>query len=561
MATQLYLVLIETSGNQSFIFSTNKLKENVGASEATYRVCGEWLLKAIHTETKQALLWDEDPDNLRANLIGQSKNSAVEVMVAASGKALLLVDCEATAKQIITAVTCKALEDAPGVDVCGVYVPFDWENDNLGDINRKVHEKFSAAQASRPGVVNRFPRLPVIAECATSGLPAAKLCKEPGSEQGNRYVGRSKVSLGKEKFRRPAFDRIAKIVTARPLVRNLDNLENSEWLAIVHVDGNGLGEIFLKFHEHLKVPDAESESKAEFNRHYVDSLRKFSIALDRCTEKAFVETLNKVFPGSLKEIPMVPLILGGDDLTVICDGKYALQFTHTFLQKFEAATADSEEIKALAEQALGKPKLSACAGIAIVKPHFPFSEAYHLAESLIKSAKTVKQKVTWADKSNKLYPCSAIDFHIVYDSSNLDLERIRGHLKLDEGDSETYLYGKPYVVTKIEELDGISPNSAAWVAQHQWIDFEQAVGAIADKGTLPSSQAHTLRQTLFSGRAATEAYLGLIQTRYQDKEDSKLHYLLPLFYPDKQDGSLYRTRLLDAIDAQGFLADKTTPQP
>jgi hypothetical protein len=562
MATY-YLVLIETSGNQAFIFSTNKLKENVGASEATYRVCGEWVLEAIHSVTDGACnLWSTNVAKLRANLVHQPKivenpDQLVEIIVLASGKTLLLTRTEAIAKAIITKVTLKALKEAPGVDVCGLYIQFDWETKNLGDVNHQVHEQFAAVQASRPGVVNRFPRLPVVAECSTSGLPAAKLCKAPGN--GDRYVAKSQVSLSKEGFRDRAYERINRLVS-KNLIRDLDKLESSDWLAIVHVDGNGLGEIFLKFHEHLARIESD-KNLTKFNEHYVAYLRKFSIALDCCTEEAFIKTLSEIFPSPSSDgIPLVPLILGGDDLTVICEGKDALRFTHSFLRHFETRTSKSPDIQSLAEKALGKAKLSACAGIAIVKSHFPFSEAYQLAAQLIKSAKTVKQKITWPNEPGKPYPCSAIDFHIVYDSSNLDLVRIRNHLYVDrdtQGKAQTYLCGKPYVVTDEKDLAQANSTGQAWAQQHRWSNFERAVEALA-KGALPSGQAHTLRQTLFSGQAATEAYLGLIQMRYEgESSQEKLTNLLPLFYPEpseKSDASMMLTRFLDAIDAQGFLS-------
>ena len=62
-----YLVLLETSGNQSFIFATNKFRENVGASEATYRACRQWVLKAVQEITHKNLTVPRAPPSASRN--------------------------------------------------------------------------------------------------------------------------------------------------------------------------------------------------------------------------------------------------------------------------------------------------------------------------------------------------------------------------------------------------------------------------------------------------------------------------------------------------------------
>lgn len=132
-----------------------------------------------------------------------------------------------------------------------------------------------------------------------------------------------------------------------------------------------------------------------------------------------------------KVLPIRSVILGGDDITFICDGKLGLYFSKIFLEAFESKPAHDGE------------KLTACAGVAIIKTRYPFYRGYRLAEELCGNAK----KANKADKEDKLN--SYIDFHISMSGLSGNLEVIRKQYTTPQG---TLLF-RPYKVLPEDKND------------------------------------------------------------------------------------------------------------
>lgn len=594
----MHLVLIETAGNQRYIFATNKLRENVGASELTYRVGTEWLLWA-HDSLKHLWPGTNNTTELRKKLLNQkpigTDEVAIEVIVATSGKAMLLVKNREDGKAIITSVTRRTLEHAPGIDVCGaISDPFELNEKPLGEVVRDVHRKLERIRDDRPSAALRFLRLPVVMECATSGLPAALWAESEGG--GESEAAHSAITQEKRRNRGSYSNRMSTLLRQygikNDFAKNVDVLEKyCDWFAVVHADGNGVGQIFRHFWRNSGCEERskQGEPLESVNRAFIDDYRRFSIALDVSTERAFISALRELQDSkeelrSLRRIsekrddalPILPIVLGGDDLTIVCDGQGALQFTRHFLTEFEAQTAqltiDDDELQnglkeiipRIAKAAFNVPGLSACAGIAIVKPHFPFSAAYELSEQLIRSAKIVTNR--FRSDAHKPHPCSALDFHVLYDTSGSDLMHIRRKLQRDDG--RTWLYARPYVVTPQDRLPpGIEQKR--WASDHDWEHLKSRVVALLVKDSdgrrcLPNSQLHDLRSGLFLSRKGADARYQLIRRRYQDQGITAFDEggTASLFFSDEiEDGgaskTVSRTRLLDAMDAANFWINKT----
>lgn len=141
---------------------------------------------------------------------------------------------------------------------------------------------------------------------------------------------------------------------------------------------------------------------------------KRGVASNKPGERLLEEMRTK-YRGRKQILPLRPIIIGGDDVTFVCDGSIGMTLAVQFVSEFEKKTqALSEWLTKL----LGEPTpLSACAGVAIVKTHYPFARAYDLSEALCKSAKTYGKQLN--------YKGSCIDWHFATTGLSGDLRTIR----------------------------------------------------------------------------------------------------------------------------------------
>jgi hypothetical protein len=491
------IVVIRTSGNQRYIFSSNKRQEIVGASELISRVDRVWVEEALR-EVGYREGW-------------RIASDPAEVLMAGAGQVTVLVKDAVLARRLVTRVTTRALREAPGLDVCGVVVEYGStttsSGKSLAKAVRDAQVELGAVRERRPGPQVRFGRLPLVEECASNGLPAYDVVREDDEEPARP---RSAVAVKKLDAFGSAFQRLADLAPIagaanaaseqeqadrrkRIMRRIVDRLGlETDWVAVVHADGNALGEFFERMRER-----AENQDHAT----YAAQLRKVSKAVDDCTKAAFRAAwqatrreLARHDPDALVsgEPPVLPLVLGGDDLTVVCEGRAALTFTRHFLEEFEKETAKGDWTGLG-----GRERLTAAAGVAIVKRNYPFHFAYELAEELL-------EQEAKAEQVKKLG--SAVAFAVLLDSAAADLKRLR---RSYSGRSSS-----PYLVGRAAQAhaSGIQ----------RWADLERRVRALNKPGpdgdglAIPRNVAHDLREGLCLGQEVAASRLRVLQTRYAE---------------------------------------------
>jgi len=435
-----YLVMLQTNSNQPFIFSSPRLREQIGASfEIT--LLSKWVKdiaeELLDTKTLPRSFWVSD-----------SSGKVIVRFTEADG------DPKDLAKQLIQEVTLRALTDAPGLDVTGVFIEATFDKVDARDLNKLDHEFLKYSLNRRPAAA-RFPQFPFLERGSESALPASAslgtLEFSQESLQPDNFDESSPLSLpsrvkrlfastsrkrqvddvqerlakqGKELKQEPPLDP-TKLAAAFQDGEEFEDAKNMlSSVGVVHIDGNGVGAIMRDLGSaHSKAQEAGvCVSADEVHTDPDDALQAFIMVVNKRLDKTVKDAIalswydvQELTPDSV--VPIVPVLVGGDDVTVYTDGRFAIPFAEAYIRHYEELTEKDELLKQLAVVAGAKKAgpLTASAGVAIVGRNFPFHIAYDLAEGLVSRGKKLGKK-------KDTVPCSTINFHVLRDATVLDPE-------------------------------------------------------------------------------------------------------------------------------------------
>lgn len=368
-----YLYGAAVQGIQDFIFKTNELRHIVGASELVEQICTS--------------AFDEFAKN------GES-------VVRAAGNIKFIFDSEEDCRKAVREFPKKVMTMAPGITISQAVVLYD---NDFGKAIDQI-EALLKIQRNKPQRSVTYG-LMGMKRANNTGLPVVKIAgkedyKDEPTVQKECYVdteGLCEKSFGISPIPKSA------------VAKNINDITGkNDWIAIIHADGNGLGKVVQKV----------GKNKDIFSR--------FSRELDAATKEAAqlaYRSIESKFTDR-KIIPIRPVVLSGDDLTVIIRGDLAIAYTDAFIKAFEEKT--QEHLGGILRQesvfADGEDSLTACAGIAFIKSSYPFYYGYQLAEELCGYAKKDTKAIHGAD-SNHLPP-SCLLFHKIQDSFIISYEDI-----------------------------------------------------------------------------------------------------------------------------------------
>ena len=321
-----------------------------------------------------------------------TKDFNCKVLMNAAGNIKAIFNEKEECKKLVLSFEKLVEQKAYGISISQAVVKIETDPETQEDINRL--EKSLKIQRNKPSIpldsslnimkLNPKTAKPYIDKEADKGT----------AQKVSAYKGFLKINPHLKEFTQ---------------LSNLSNGKNK--IAVIHADGNGLGMLIPKLRE----------KKME--------LSEFSKQLDLATKEAFRRAKSDNM--SIRDV-----ILGGDDMVVVCNANDALSFTKDFLKYFEEET----------QSKIGH-RLTACAGIAYSNEKYPFHYAVSLAEELCDETKKHAKKI-----NQNLAP-SSLMFHNIQSSNFQSWEKfVEDELTIQNEIQTVYCDFGPYYLDEKNQV-------------------------------------------------------------------------------------------------------------
>lgn len=446
------LMILEVSQKQAYIFESTKLRDNVERSE---EIC-----------------WVTDPDYFKAvaERSGLVFDKEKNLVYSGGGHTVLEFADKESAKKFAYAVSARVRREFPELEYFIKIVDYD-ENlkpaENLFHLSQKLEKKKSVRAAS--------------------------------FHQGSFGVEEKDTDLRRAKVQVKVPDRIPRtsekeyIPAGFEMPTKLEELgvskDDSSFVAIVHIDGNGMGK---------RVEELREQNAGLKWDEYKKELKRFSDAIDSDFKTAFrgmLDAIEEQVPHLIdkglnlkkRAFPVRKLILAGDDVCFVTEGRIGLEAARIFIEKLSAL-----------ENTVDHKKYTACAGVAIVHQKYPFYKAYELSEMLCSNAKRFLASFNDDKISESGTKGCAIDWHIEFGEIIDDLSDMRRKYETADGGT---LELRPYLISAEPEI---------WEKEkiRRYSAFKRLVSLLQDKQEVYArGKIKELRGVLKEGEKATEYYL------------------------------------------------------
>lgn len=469
-------LLMDTRSIQKYIFSGTTLRTNIGASYIVEQLFQNDLVNTILKgdigKELGLILPDEETwespkgnDEIEKGFANKTYNTYVAYI--GGGNALVLFDetlavaTDDPRKAVVRAFTKYILVEYPGLktnaalgtlslDDTVITVKEEtttvFQNDLKGLYTvLKKHQNEIHPIVNVPMTGFTLP-CSITGESANGELEAYDLKKSSvGRYVSHEVIAKNKMAEQSTEHLHSVYGEYVSGYTFPKKFEDLGQVTGDDYFAIVHIDGNNMGERFQKCKSLAERSALSKQVKSITERAFAVMLQVAS----KISEEQYLEENIKVCRkdedndeakanddakanDTVYYLPIRPIIIGGDDVTFVCHARMATILSHVFMNALERISR--EEMAHL--DTLGDSAMYSCGGIAILNTSYPFFRGYELAEQLCANAK----------KESRANGSSWIDFAILHGEQSPTLEQIREQEYTSELGG--HLHFGPYIVSQ-----------------------------------------------------------------------------------------------------------------